>query len=188
VSGNGQTGVSPALRERIAALAVTRFRSEDEVHLLEQECFLAHPMPAVSSKFRQSFLSLLPSNLQRTEPISDGPLRVGSRLIATPMFLTRPLVAVEIVVMDEERFGYAYLDGGPFRGRNTVVFAPAPGGTTATVTLRYQLAGLLPAIGWKLLGGARFHRKLIAEAFRTLAGMLAGTQAAADRQGQSGHA
>jgi hypothetical protein len=174
LSGDASAPVSAALRERIGALAVTRFRPLDAVRTLEQECFIPYPLERVSVVFRGRFLTLLPPNLQRTQPIGDGPLAVGSRLIATPMYLTRPMVAVEIIAMNEERFAYAYLEGGPFQGRNTVCFSRDGLGTIATVTLRYQFNGFLPALGWTILGGGRFHRRLIAEGFKTLQRLLAG--------------
>ena len=136
--------------------------------------FPAYPLERVSAVFRRCFLTLFPPDLQRTQLIGDGPLAVGRRLIATPMFLTRPMVAVEIIAMSEERFAYAYLEGGPLRGRNTVCFSRDGLGTSATVTLRYQLDGSLPALGWTILGGGRFHRRLIAEGFKTLDRLLAG--------------
>jgi hypothetical protein len=165
--------ITTAQRDAILGLAVNRLHPRDAVRSLEQECFFPHPRAEVSFRFRREFLTLIPSNLQRTQVVSDGPLAVGSRLIATPMFLTRPLVAIEIIAFDDERFAYAYLDGAPFRGTNTVRFRDERGGSVASVTLRYQLAGLLPAVGWHLLGGARFHRKLIAEGFLTLQRLLA---------------
>ena len=170
------------LRDRILGLELSRFRPDDEVLVLEQECYFAHPLERVSTEFRKHFLTLLPPHLQQTQPIADGPLRVGSRLIATPMFLTRPLVAVEILALDPDRFAYGYLERGPFCGRNTIRFSRDGAGTTATVTLRYQLVGILTAIGWRWLGGARFHRRLIAEGFRTLDRLLA-SQAVAPAEG-----
>lgn len=173
-SGAASVPFAAALREQIEALAVTRFRTQDAVRTLEQECFIPYPLERVSAVFREHFLTLLPPDLQRTQPLGDGPLAVGSRFIATPMYLTRPMVAVEIITLNEERFAYAYLEGGPFQGRNTVCFSRDGLGTIATVTLRYQFNGVLPALGWTILGGGRFHRRLIAEGFKTLQRLLAG--------------
>lgn len=165
--------VSAALRDSILQRSVARFRPVEEVRVLEQECFLPHPRALVAARFRREFLTLIPARLQRTQLIGDGPLAVGSRLIATPMYLTRPLVAVEITALDDERFSYVYLEDGPLRGGNMIRFRDERGGSVATVTLRYQLAGWPAAIGWRLLGGARFHRRLIAEGFRELERLLA---------------
>jgi hypothetical protein len=164
--------VSAEQRDAILRLSVARFRPDDEVHSLEQECFFAHPRTVVAARFRREFLTLLPPDLQRTLPVSGGPLGVGSRLIATPQFLTRPQVAVEIAAFDDDRVAYVYLDGSPFRGGNTIEFRDERGGSVARVTLRYQVVGVTTAIGWYLLGGARFHRRLIAEGFRTLDRLL----------------
>jgi hypothetical protein len=170
------TMVSAEQRDAVLRLSVARFRPDEEVHRLEQECFFAHPRTVVAARFRSEFLTLLPPNLQRTLPVSSGSLAVGSRLIATPLYLTRPQVAVEIAAFDDERVAYVYLDGSPFRGGNTIQFRDERGGSVASVTLRYQVVGLTTAIGWYLLGGARFHRRLIAEGFRTLERLLSSEQ------------
>jgi hypothetical protein len=170
------TTVSAEQRDAVLRLSIARFRPEDEVHSLVQECFFAHPRTVVAARFRREFVTLLPPHLQLTLPVSSGPLAVGSRLIATPQYLTRPQVAVEITAFDDDRVAYAYLDGSPFRGGNTVQFRDERGGSVANVTLRYQVVGVTTAIGWYLLGGARFHRHLIAEGFRTLDRLLSSEQ------------
>ena len=170
------SAVSAEQRDAVLRLSIARFRPEDEVHSIEQECFFAHPRTVVAARFRSEFLTLLPPNLQLTLPVTSGPLAVGSRLIATPQYLTRPQVAVEITAFDDERISYVYLDGSPFRGGNIVQFRDERGGSVASVTLRYQVVGLTTAIGFYLLGGARFHRKLIAHGFGTVERLLASEQ------------
>ncbi len=155
---------------------MSRFVPERAIHTVEQEYFFPYECSRVFAEFLKNFTSLLPEKLQTTIKLDSGALRVGSRLIATPMYLTRPLVAVEIVSLTDCELGYAYLQGGPLLGSNTLRFVSSAGGTSAVVTLRYQLNGLLTPIGWYLLGGRRFHRKLIAVGFRTLEGLLGGKQ------------
>ncbi|MCI0723266.1 MAG: hypothetical protein L0338_30535 [Acidobacteria bacterium] len=166
--------LDPIVRQRIDSLSLSRFVPEKPVLTLEQEYFFSCESTRVIAAFLANFTTLLPETMQKTKTITPGPLRVGSRLIATPMYLTRPLVVVEVVHLTESEMSYAYLEDGPLIGRNTMRFVPSLAGTAAVVRLRYQLNGFLPAMGWHLLGGRRFHQKLIAVGFRNLERLLAG--------------
>jgi len=144
-----------------------------KVRMVRQKFLIKAGRMTVYRCFLENFEVLLPEALQITRKVTPGPVRVGTRYTAIPNILTRPMVGVEITSMQEDKeLVYGYLEGSPFSGSNSLVFKDSSLGTDIEVTLRYQLRGITSWIGWYLLGGKGFHKRLVIEGFRGLTTLL----------------
>ncbi len=76
--------------------------------------------------------------------LTDGPIRVGSRVRAAGQFLGRPLGIVVEVTQLEPGATFAYRPvSGPLRTHNVYRFQSEAGGTQVTVTDEIKLGGIL---------------------------------------------
>ncbi|MBI3398325.1 MAG: DUF362 domain-containing protein [Deltaproteobacteria bacterium] len=163
------------MRERvdINSLRLMELDPNKEVRIFKQVFLIKAERTRVYRYFLENFEVLLPETLQITRKVTPGPVRVGTRYTAIPNFLTRPMVNVEITSIKEgEELVYGYLEGSPFSGRNSIVFKDNSLGTDIEVALHYQIIGIASWFGWYLLGGKRFHKRLVVEGFRNLKVLL----------------
>lgn len=77
------------------------------------------------------------------EPLSEGPLRVGSRVRGVGSFLGRRIeTTIEITAFEPgRRFTFTSV-AGPVKSTNSFTFEPVDRGTKVTETVESELAGL----------------------------------------------
>lgn len=160
-------------RADVNSLRLIELDPDKKITALKQKFFVKTESITTYICFLENFEVLLPENLQITKKVTPGPVRVGTRYLATPNFLTRPRVYVEITTLEEgKKLVYGYLEGSPFSGTNTITFKDTSLGTDIEVTLRYQISSLANWFGWYLLGGKKFHKRLIIQGIRNLETLL----------------
>ncbi len=159
----------------IGALKLTELDPTKRVGILTQRFSVKAERILAYRCFLENFEFLLPESLQLTKKVTPGPVGVGTRYTAIPNLLTKPVVNVEITSMEEGKgLVYGYLEGSPFAGRNAIAFEDGNLGTQIEVTLRYQLKDVANWVGWFILGGKRFHKRLVVEGVRGLKTLLGG--------------
>jgi uncharacterized protein YndB with AHSA1/START domain len=82
-------------------------------------------------------------DVSQAEQLTDGPLRVGTRIRAGGRVLGRPIgVVIEVTELEPGvRFGYRPVSG-PLRTHNVNTFEPDTGGTLVTLTDEIKLGGI----------------------------------------------
>ncbi|MGR3310731.1 MAG: hypothetical protein ACUZ77_08135 [Candidatus Brocadiales bacterium] len=157
----------------VDSLRLIELDPNKKISALKQQFFIKAESLTTYRCFLENFEVLLPENLQITKKVTPGPVRIGTRFLAIPNFLTRPRVYVEITTLEEgKRLAYGYLEGSPFAGTNAMTFKDTGLGADVEVTLHYQISSLTNWFGWYLLGGKKFHTRLIIQGIRNLETLL----------------
>ena len=91
-------------------------------------------------------------DISEAEQLTDGPIRVGTRIRAGGKVLGRPIgVVIEVTELEPgARFGYRPV-AGPLRIPNVYTFESEAGGALVTLTYDIELSGI-PAIFEPLMG------------------------------------
>jgi len=82
---------------------------------------------------------------------------------------------MEITTLEEgKELVYGYLEKSPIAGMNSIAFKNDGPKTNMEVTLHYQLRNVVSWLGWRLLGGKRYYKRLVVEAIRNLNALFVG--------------